>query len=59
MRTVIYIAKFPYANFADFPNNISQIKSSALSHYMLIPLDHKSSEKWWPQLRQITNLSHS
>jgi hypothetical protein len=24
---------------------------------MLIPLDHKSSEKWWPQWRQITSLS--
>jgi hypothetical protein len=49
MRMVIYIKKIPYANFADFPNNISQINSSALSRYMLIPLDHKSSEKWWPQ----------
>lgn len=46
MRTVIYITKFPYANFADFRNNLSQIKSSALSRYMLILLDHKSSEKW-------------
>ena len=45
MRTVIYITKIPYANFADFRNNISQIKSSDLSRYMLIPLDHKSSEK--------------